>query len=43
MEVSFAKSLFKEPTCRFNYLQLRVLINGGNKNALLFYQEYDID
>jgi hypothetical protein len=42
LEVSYPKSLFT-PNDRFNYLQLRVLINGGNKNALQFYTAYDID
>ena len=26
----------------FNYLQLRVLINGGNKAAFDFYEQYDL-
>jgi hypothetical protein len=43
IQISYTKSLFLEPTCRFNYLQLRVLINGGNKNAFDFFQKYDLD
>lgn len=43
VEISYPKSLFHEPTCRLNYVQLRVLINGGNKNAFDFFQKYDID
>ena len=39
VEVSFIKSLTED---NFNYLQLRVLINGGNKAALDFFSVYDL-
>ena len=38
-EVSFIKCI---ETDEFNYLQLRVLINGGNKAAFDFFEVYDL-
>ena len=39
VEVSFIKAIDVD---EFNYLQLRVLINGGNKAAFDFYEVYDL-
>ena len=39
VEVSFIKSIKDD---KFNYLQLRVLINGGNKAAFDFFEVYDL-
>ena len=39
VEVSFIKSI---EDSHFNYLQLRVLINGGNQAALQFFEVYDL-
>lgn len=39
VEVSFIKCI---ATDEFNYLQLRVLINGGNRVALEFFAAYDL-
>ena len=39
VEVSFIKSIKDD---EFNYLQLRVLINGGNKAAFDFFEVYDL-
>ena len=44
-EVSFIKSINNRSGIgedEFNYLQLRVLINGGNKAAFDFYEQYDL-
>jgi len=37
--VSYIKSIEES---NFNYLQLRVLINGGNEAALEFFEVYDL-
>ena len=39
IEVSCIKSI---KDSHFNYLQLRVLINGGNQAALEFFEVYDL-
>jgi len=39
VEVSFIKAINEE---EFNYLQLRVLINGGNQAAFDFFEVYDL-
>ena len=39
IEVSYIKSIADDS---FNYLQLRVLINGGNQAALDFFEVYDL-
>ena len=39
VEVSYIKSIAED---EFNYLQLRVLINGGNQNAYTFFEAYDL-
>ena len=38
-QVSFVKGIF---THSFNCLQMRVLINGGNRKASEFYERYDL-
>ena len=37
LEISYIKALFEEPTCTFSFIQLRVMINGGNSRAAKFY------
>lgn len=39
VEVSYVKAIEKD---EFNYLQLRVFINGGNKAAFDFFEVYDL-
>lgn len=39
VEVCFIKAINED---EFNYLQLRVLINGGNKAAFDFFEVYDL-
>ena len=39
VEISCIKSIAND---EFNYLQLRVLINGGNQAAFDFFEAYDL-
>ena len=39
VEASCIKAISED---EFNYLQLRVLINGGNKAAFDFFEAYDL-
>ena len=39
VEVSCIKSMTED---KFNYVQLKVLINGGNSNAFEFFSLYDL-
>ena len=45
-EISFIKAINDrsgQEEDQFNYLQLRVLINGGNKVAYDFFEDYDLN